>query len=171
METGPKRKGGEATGNQVTIGDAVRELAAHNARAGLDDEYQLLLFLQSWWSRTYNRPLKDPILLSYTLEELLYEFYDRIERQKAYEEQIDQENDTIEKEKEQAANDWADEEERKELELLKNKQDKEDSGDEQEEYDPTRDPDNIKWMEEQIEKSKQIYGESFGEDISMDFEE
>lgn len=32
----------------------------------------------AWWSRTYNRPLKDPLLLSYTFEELLYEYYDKI---------------------------------------------------------------------------------------------
>lgn len=33
-----------------------------------------------WWSKTYKRPLKDPILLSYTFEELLYEYYDKIIR-------------------------------------------------------------------------------------------
>jgi hypothetical protein len=34
-----------------------------------------------WWSKTYKRPLKDPILLSYTFEELLFEYYDKIIRE------------------------------------------------------------------------------------------
>lgn len=33
-------------------------------------------FLVKWWCRYYNRPYKDPTLLEYTLEELLYEFFD-----------------------------------------------------------------------------------------------
>lgn len=175
METGPKREGGEVARSNLTIGDAIRELAAHNARAGLDDEYQLLLFLQSWWSRTYNRPLKDPVLASYTLEELLYEFYDRIERQKAYEEQIEKESDTIERKKDQEASDWADEEEKREKmeETASMSSNSESEMIEQsvEEYDPTQDPDNMRWMEEQIQKSKQMHGESFGEDIETNFEE
>lgn len=31
-------------------------------------------FLCFWWCRKFNRPLKDPLLQSYTLNELLYEF-------------------------------------------------------------------------------------------------
>jgi len=34
-----------------------------------------------WWSQTYKRPLKDPVLLSYTFEELLFEYYDKIIRE------------------------------------------------------------------------------------------
>lgn len=34
-----------------------------------------------WWSKTYKRPLKDPVLLSYTFEELLFEYYDKIIRE------------------------------------------------------------------------------------------
>lgn len=115
----------------------------------------------SWWSKTYNRPLKDPILLSYTVEELLYEFYDRMERRLAEDERSKQEDDKIEDDKEKAALDWAEQEEKKELE----KEVKVSSP-----SDPTKDPDNIKWMQEQLEKAKQAYGESFGEDIEETFE-
>ncbi len=36
----------------------------------------LEIFLVRWWGKQYNRPHKDPLLLSYTLEELLVEFLD-----------------------------------------------------------------------------------------------
>lgn len=160
MEDGFDEKG--SGGPRLSLVDAVKAIAARNARANLDDEYYLLLFLQSWWSRTYNRPLKDPILLSYTLEELLYEFYDRIEREKAYKESIERENDKIEDEKEQGALDWAEQEERRELEELKAKGEKS--------LDPTKDPDNIAWMEEEMRKAQDVYGETFGEDIEESFE-
>ena len=130
----------------------------------------MLLFLQSWWSRTYNRPLKDPLLLSYTLEELLYEFYDRIERAKAAEERIDEESDKIEEEKDKAAQDWAEAEELKELEAEKMAEAKKASARQSEQKpDPAKDPDNIRWMEEQIQKAKAEFGESFGEDIEENF--
>jgi hypothetical protein len=31
--------------------------------------------LQNWWCIQYNRPLKDPILKEYALEDLVYEFF------------------------------------------------------------------------------------------------
>jgi hypothetical protein len=141
--------------------EAIQLIAAANARADLSDDNQLLLFLMSWWSKTYNRPLKDPILLSYTVEELLYEFYDRLERKNAEEERSKQESDKIEEDKEKEALDWAEQEEKKELEK---------EGKVSSPSDPTKDPDNIKWMQEQLEKAKQAYGESFGEDIEETFE-
>ena len=123
--------------------------------------------MQSWWSRTYNRPLKDPLLLSYTLEELLYEFYDRIEREKAQEEKTNTESDKIEEAKEKEALDWAEQEEKRELEeelrLNGSKLDKPYNG------DPTKDPQNIAWMEEQLKKGKELFGDEFGEDIVEDF--
>src|ERR1051325_2633480 len=145
---------GDGIPSDISIVDSIRLVAAKNARAELTDDKQLLLFLQSWWSRTYNRPLKDPVLLSYTLEELLYEFYDKIERRKAEEERIHSENDKIEEEKELDA--------RKSKAAAQEK--KPDS-------DPTKDPANVAWMEEQLAKGKQIFGESFGEDISEEFNE
>lgn len=107
-------------------------------------------------------------MLSYTLEELLYEFYDKIERRKAEEERIHSESDKIEEDKEKAVLDWAELEEKKELDALKakaaNQESKPDS-------DPTKDPANIAWMEEQLAQGKKLLGESFGEDISEEFNE
>ena len=112
----------------------------------------MLLFLRSWWSKTYNRPLKDPILESYTLHELLYEFYDKQERKRAAEFQFEEEADKIEEEKEQETLDWIEEEERKEREALEAQQKAEEE----------------KWMLEQLKKE---HGEDFGEDIDLDLSE
>mgnify|MGYP003344983046 FL=1 len=142
----------------ITISEAIKNIAAYNARAELDDEHQLLLFLQSWWSKVYNRPLKDPLLATYTIEELLYEFYDKIEREKASYERVEAENDKIEEKKEQEALDWAEKEEKREQEEASKVND-----------NPTEDPENIKWMEEQIKKAKEEFGDSFGEDIEESF--
>ena len=174
MERRPKKEIGssdqsKSSGSDNTstsIFDTIRKLAEHNARAPLDTEELQLLFLQSWWSRTYNRPLKDPILLTYTLEDLLYEFYDRIERTKASEEAVESEDDRIEEDKEKAVLDWAEQEEKRELEALK---------DEAAELelkkveDPTKDPENVKWMEEQIKKDQDEFGTDFGTDLDLEF--
>lgn len=151
-----------------SIVDSIKTLAAANARADLNDEKQLLLYLQSWWSRTYNRPLKDPLLLSYSLEELLYEFYDKIERRAAEEERVNSETDKIEEDKDKAVLDWAEQEEKRELEALKGKASAEENKPTQ---DPTKNPANVAWMEEQLKKGKEIFGESFGEDIEEGFDE
>ena len=79
MERGSEEEDGNSVKSvlkvhELDVVESIRRLAAHNARAPLDTEEQVLLFLQSWWSRTYNRPLKDPLLHSYTMEELIYEF-------------------------------------------------------------------------------------------------
>ena len=152
-----------------TITEAIRVLAAKNARAELDNEVQLKLFLQSWWSSLYNRPLKDPLLQTYTLEELLYEFYDKIERRAAeLERQVGDVNQQEEaKEKEDL--DWAEKMEREELELehLKEKAATEKAA---RKTDPTKDPENVKWMEEQMRIAKTQYGETFGEDIDEKFD-
>ena len=124
------------------------------------------MFLQSWWSRTYNRPLKDPLLASYTLEELLYEFYDRIERNKADQERLEQEDVKIEEQQDKAAEDWAEKMEREEREAEMRAE-----AAKSEKLDPTKDPANIKWMEEQMAQGKKIFGETFGEDIEDSFEE
>lgn len=123
----------------------------------------MTLFLKSWWSNTYNRPLKDPLLESYTLEELLYEFYDKIERREAAEERSTQEADKIEEAKEKEVLDWAEEEEKKELEELRRAA-------EAKLTNPATDPDNVKWMKEQLEQAKQVHGDTFGEDIEEKFE-
>lgn len=167
MESRPKKEDGSNSGDDLNVVDHIKKLTAYNARAPLDTEEQLLLFLQSWWSKIYNRPLKDPLLQSYTLEELLYEFYDRIERTKAEEERLDQEDVKIEEEKGKADEDWAERMEREEREAEM----RESGAKSQEVADPTKDPNNVKWMEEQMAKAKAQFGESFGEDIDTTFED
>lgn len=155
---------------QLSTADAIRAIAAYNARADLADDNQLLLFLKSWWSRVYNRPLKDPMLLSYSMEELLYEFYDRIERQSAAEERSKQEDDKIDTEKEKSNLDWAEKEELREQMASKRKKRNSKKLEQPQSVDPTKDPANIKWMQEQLDKAKEIHGETFGEDVDISFE-
>lgn len=164
MERRSKEKDSEDHGSDFSTVDAIKKLAAHNARASLDTDESILLFLQSWWSRTYNRPLKDPTLLTYTLEELLYEFYDRIERSKAEQERLEQEDVKIEEDRDKVNEDWAEKMEREELEAEMRKSS-------EPILDPTKDPTNIAWMEQQIEEAKAVYGETFGEDIEESFDE
>ena len=106
--------------------------------------------------------------MSYSLEELLYEFYDKIERRKAEEERIHSESDKIEEEKEQAVLDWAEQEEQRELEALKAKAAHQEG---KPVLDPIKDPKNVAWMEEQLAKGKELFGNSFGEDIADEFDE
>lgn len=148
----------------LTIVECIKAIAVYNARADLATEDQMTLFLKSWWSNFYNRPLKDPLLESYTIEELLYEFYDKIERQKAAEERSAKDADKMEEAKEKEVLDWAEQEEKKELEELKKAADKATT-------DPTQDPENVKWMNQQLEKYKEVHGETFGEDIDEKFSE
>jgi hypothetical protein len=144
----------------LSVAESIRQIAAKNARASLDSEEQLLLFLQSWWSRTYNRPLLDPLLLSYTIDQLLYEFYDRVERRAAEEERAKEDELAKEDNKEKADLDWADKMEQEELEMKAKATE-----------DPTKNPDNVKWMKEQMDAHKAQFGEDFGEDLEVNFEE
>lgn len=167
MERRTEKEDRKDSGSDLSIVDAIKKIASFNARAELHTEEQLLLFLQSWWSRTYNRPLKDPLLATYTLEELLYEFYDRIERSKAEDERLEQEDVKIEEEKDKKNEDWAERMEREEMEAEMRKSGAESS---QPVQDPTKDPANVAWMEKQIEEAKAVYGETFGEDIEDSFD-
>jgi hypothetical protein len=150
----------------ISVTEAIRLIAAKNARAKLDTEEQLRLFLESWWSKTYNRPLKDPLLQTYTLEELLYEFYDKIERREAELEREKEIDSASEEAKEKQDLDWAESMEKQELEEMKAKAAKEDK-----KRDPAKDPQNIKWMEEQVRLAKTEHGTTFGEDIDESFDE
>ena len=168
MATEGKRPG-EPTGSsseQLSTADAIRKIAARNARAELNTDELLTLFLKSWWSKTYNRPLKDPLLLSYTLEDLLYEFYDKVERRLAEEERNEQGEINEEIAKEQQDLDWAEQMEKEDLAAMQTKIAKVEEAKAQ---DPTKDPDNVRWMEDQIRLAKEQLGESFGEDIEEDF--
>ena len=108
-----------------------------------------MLFLQSWWSRTYNRPLKDPILKTYTLEELLYEYYDHKEREDFSKEKQEEETDKIEEAKFDEALKWAEEEEAR---------------DSKKDSIPDIAEEDKKWMEQKIKEDEQ-----FAEDIVEEF--
>ena len=115
----------------------------------MDDENGVEMFLRSWWSKTYNRPLKDPLLESYTLHELLYEYHDKAARRSASEEALEEETDKIELEEMDETMAWIEEEERKETESQKRDEDE-------------------KWM---LAKLKEEHGDDFGSDINSDFSE
>ena len=111
--------------------------------------------------------MKDPILATYTTEELLFEYHDHYEREKAQLEQAEQEGDKIESGKIQDTLDWAEQEEKAELEALKKKQ--ENGGFTPQYLDPLADPANKEWVDKQLAEAKKLYGEDFGEDIDTDF--
>lgn len=55
--------------------EAVQRLAkAHHCEDPLASLEAFRRFLEFWWCRTYNRPLKDPVLAQYSLDELTYEY-------------------------------------------------------------------------------------------------
>jgi DNA topoisomerase IA len=105
----------------------------------------------------------------------MYEYYVKIERKKAREEEIEATGDKIEEEQWDAAEAWADEEERKELERLEeqeritassvNESAEQTNGEEP--YDPMKDPEAVEWMEKYIEEEKEKHGEDFGDDLSF----
>ena len=47
---------------------------AHQLEDPASSVEALLRFLRFWWCKSYNRPLKDPLLMSYTADELIYEY-------------------------------------------------------------------------------------------------
>jgi hypothetical protein len=120
------------------------------------------LSLKSWWSNTYNRPLKDPLLDSYTVYELMYEYFDKIERKNATYKAIEQENDKIEDSKLDETLSWIEQEEKKEAEKMAAQQAKE----VKEEQPPKIDDEQ--WMVQQL---KSQYGDEFGEDINLNLDE
>ena len=97
----------------------------------------------------------------------MYEFYDRVERKVAEDERQQKEEIGQEEAKDKADLDWAEKMEQEELAQMKAKAAKETTPP----VDPTKDPDNVKWMEEQIKLAKEVHGDSFGENVEMDFEE
>jgi hypothetical protein len=166
--TGKRPK--EELEGKLSVFDHIERIAKHDARKQ-NSERTLLLFLMSWWSKHYNRPLKDPVLQSYSLEELLYEYYNVIERHKAVEENVQAETDKIEEERLKAAEEWADKMEEEEEQLERQKAEKSKDPKKEPTYNPLTDPANIAWMEEQMKAQKEQFGEDFGEDISMQSED
>lgn len=140
---------------------AIQKIAQYNANSPLDTFNKVELFLKSWWSRTYNRPLKDPVLLSYTFEELLYEFHDHIERRKAMDNKVEEEDDRMEEDHQKSVMDWAEQEELQEFEKLKQEEQK------AAKTGPTKD--DLEWIDKQMQEAKKIHGDTYGEDIEEDF--
>lgn len=131
------------------------------------------MFLMNWWCTYYNKPLKDPLLQQYTLEELAYEYYLIGEIAAFKQELANRETDKIEEEKLQEAEAWADmmeAEEEAERQAQLKKEQEEAEPEPEETLDPRSDPEQIKWMEEEMKKSKLLFGDDFGEDVSLDFE-
>jgi hypothetical protein len=126
--------------------------------------------LAIWWSGHFKRPLKDPLLSEYTLEELIYEYYIVKEKSVYEEETRKEETDKIEEAKIKDDEKWADE---MEAEFASTEQEgkKSEPKEEQLFIDPSKDPKNIEWMEKEIENSKSFFGEDFGEDLSLSFDD
>ena len=166
---------GTSEGRLTTTFEQINSIARCDARLEIGEKKNRL-FLTNWWCRQYNRPLKDPLLNQYSIEELAYEYFLIGELAAYKQEKIDEENDRIEEAKIKIDTDWADEMEAEDLareeaeakakakKIAKEKAEKE-------AYDPLKDPEQIKWMEEEMEKSKTVFGEDFGEDVSMKFED
>jgi len=57
--------------------EAIKQLALswHTGKTRLTYE-EMLFSLKRWWCHHYERPYKDPLLDSYTFEELIFEYYD-----------------------------------------------------------------------------------------------
>ena len=73
--------------------------------------------MKFWWSRYYARPLKDPLLDTYTLEDLLYEFHSIRHRKDAEEEESKESGAKILDEKIDETLAWAEEDQKRESEL------------------------------------------------------
>lgn len=140
--------------------EAIDILVERAAREELNSETAQIRFLSYWWSKTYSRPLKDPLLQTYTLEELYYEYKEHSEREKAAKERVEQEADNIDKAKEDEALAWAEAEEKREAENMK-------ASAGEPGWSPT--PEDRAWMEDQIKQGKEMFGDDFGDDISEDF--
>lgn len=111
----------------------------------------------------------------YSLEELLYEYYDRAERSKAEAENSGEDTDKMEEARLKENLDWAEQEEKRELEELEKKRKAEEEINKQAEDGSMGSVEDLHgdWMKEQVEKEiqqgKELYGEDFGEDISEEF--
>jgi hypothetical protein len=115
------------------------------------DEDGLESYLRSWWSVTYSRPLKDPLLAEYTLYDLLYEYHDKNERLRAAELTLEAETDKIEEAQTEETESWIEEEERKEREA--------------EEAAAAKKAEDA-WMLAELKKE---HGDDFGEDVNISF--
>lgn len=79
--------------------EEIQKLArAHHIEDPLDSTGSFERFLKFWWCQKYNRPLKDPLLDQYTLEELTYEWlrYIYLQPENDPKKQLEKELDTSE---------------------------------------------------------------------------
>lgn len=101
----------------------IRKIALHNVDVSPRDEQSLLSYLKRWWCVYYKRPYKDPLLLEYSFEELLLEYFEILyfvsdeEKQKAKVEEYIEESEGEDEEwlREEMGDDYMTSEEMKEL--------------------------------------------------------
>lgn len=55
--------------------EAIRKKVIDDLDDKIDVVDDLWFYLARWWCKYYNRPFRDELLLSYSIEELLYEFF------------------------------------------------------------------------------------------------
>jgi len=144
---------------KLSLSEQIQQVARQHVRdeTGMEN---VTRFLMLWWSTHYKRPLKDPLLLSYSIEELMYEYYIHMEKNRFEQEQFQAESDRIEEDKEKADEDWADEMERQEAEELIAKAEAK-----KQKEDPTQDPEHQDWIKKQLEDGDTM----FGQDLDIDF--
>lgn len=108
--------------------------------------------------------MKDPVLLSYTAEELMYEYLDHTERAEYAKSISTDSEEAAEEGKFDEAMKWAEEEEAKDKALQEQQLTKQS-------IDKSSDltPEDVKWMEEQLANEKKELGEDFGEDFIGEF--
>jgi hypothetical protein len=146
--------------------DQIQAIAYNDAR-NKDSEQYSYLYLITWFCNKYNKPRKDPILLSYSIEELAYEFFIDSEIRKADKEKEELEHDKIEEAKQNEAESWADKMEREEREAEEAKKLAKENLPTPEE--PIAEIPDDAWMELELNKLKQTHGEDFGEDLNLQF--
>ena len=93
-----------------------------------------------------------------------------VKEKEAYREELAEEQaDKIEEAKIQEDEDWADQMEA--MEMAEMQAQAEEPEEKPEPYDPRTDPKNIEWMEKHMEENKLFFGDDYGEDISLNFDD
>lgn len=108
--------------------------------------------------------------MTYSVEELLYEYLSKTAFVESKRAQAEAESDKMKEEQWEEAESWADQMEAEEKAAQETVNKLKETV-EKAQIDPRLDPANIEWMEEQIKKDKEYHGEDFGEDLSVDFNE
>jgi hypothetical protein len=108
----------------------IENLVKFQLRRPLVEEEAVSLWLQVWWSKKYERPLKDPLLLEYTLEELMYEFFVSQEYEVVQKEKEDEKQAKIDKEKYDQGLAWAEEMEKQAMQSQQQWMEKEEASSE-----------------------------------------